>query len=437
MIASNQMTLKQPYGLYRNRFLSQLYTEAFERKIVNSQTDLTSYKTILSTEAIRLFKPEMWQALEDQRLNLAAIKRGANMDPPQIIAPIETDVNLPLDPPTHTPIPAQTNQIPIWKIKAAITNDFVAAKADFKEKIMKQIPVEIFNSLKLKGGARGWAAIEPADCFELILSEEYGNVSTEETKSALEKISALWNRDLPLKTNIENMIEMNIIVGAAFPHLHKSDQEMFRIAHDIAILPLYDLATTVDDFMDLEEQDYNTSVFSEFSKYLWIKYTNRRKLPNLGHLAFSDETRYIKKINNYALAAPADKVDSGGLALAANALPNPAAAKANPHAPAWKKGEYEEYLELRKAKNNPKRQFAVPPPPPSAPAGAIFGKLCFNCGWNKNHNSRSCPVMYNAPPNKFSTEMKNLVRFDPKTDPPTIGGIPINQQCAPGVYGTY
>ena len=83
MIPSNQMTLKRPYGLYRNRFLSQLYTEAFERKIVNSQTDLTSYKTILSTEAIKLFKPEMWQALEDRRLNLAAIERGAHMDPPE------------------------------------------------------------------------------------------------------------------------------------------------------------------------------------------------------------------------------------------------------------------------------------------------------------------------------------------------------------------
>ena len=268
MIPSNQMTLKKPYGLYRNRFLSQLYTEAFERKIINSQTDLTSYKTILSPKAIELFKPDMWQALEDRRINLIAIEEGANRDPPLIVAPIEVNVNLPIDPPTHTPIPAQPNQIPIWKIKAAITNDFIAAKTEFKQKIMNQIPEEIFNSLKLKGGTRGWAAIEPADCFELMLSEEYGNVSTEETKSALEKISAIWSRELPLKTNIENMIEMNIIVGAAFPHLHKSDQAMFRIAHDIAILPQFDLATTVDDFMDLEGQDYNKSLFSEFSEYL-------------------------------------------------------------------------------------------------------------------------------------------------------------------------
>ena len=133
------------------------------------------------------------------------------------------------------------------------------------------------------------------------------------------------------------------------------------------------------------------------------------------------------------MAALAETVDNGGLALAANALPK--AAKANP--PLFKPGEYEEYLELKKAKNTQQRQFAVPPPPPGAPAGAVFGKLCFNCGWNKNHSSRSCPVMYNAPPNTFTQKMMNLVRFDPKTDPHSIGGKPINQQCAPGVYGTY
>ena len=44
MISLNQKTLQKPSGLYRNHFLSQLYTEALERKIVNSQTDLTSYK---------------------------------------------------------------------------------------------------------------------------------------------------------------------------------------------------------------------------------------------------------------------------------------------------------------------------------------------------------------------------------------------------------
>ena len=154
-----------------------------------------------------------------------------------------------------------------------------------------------------------------------------------------------------------------------------------------------------------------------------------------GHLAFICEDGYKEGNRTYAFAT-VEKPNDEGLAFAANALPLPLAAKANPSL--WKPGEYEEYLELKKKRPEiPVKQFAMPPPPPGAPAGVKFGKLCFNCGWNKDHDSRSCPVMYNAPPNKFTPEMMNLVRFDPKTDPHSIGGKPINQQCASGVYGTY
>ena len=103
-------------------------------------------------------------------------------------------------------------------------------------------------------------------------------MSVDILKKSVEDISISWNKDLPLKTNLENMAELNTIIGAAFPHLMKSNQEMFRIAHDIAILPQYDLATTVDDFMKLEGQNYEVSLFSDFSKYLITEYMGRRKL---------------------------------------------------------------------------------------------------------------------------------------------------------------
>jgi hypothetical protein len=112
----------------------------------------------------------------------------------------------------------------------------------------------------------GWAAIEPSNAFELILGEEYSKVPAPILKESVEGISKLWNKDRPLKSNLENMTELNTIIGASFPHLVKSDQELFRIAHDIAIQPQYDLATTVDDFMKLDGQDYELSLFSEFSK---------------------------------------------------------------------------------------------------------------------------------------------------------------------------
>jgi len=138
------------------------------------------------------------------------------------------------------------------------------------------IPEEVYNTLVIQGGARGWAVIEPADVFELILSEEYGKLSADILKKSFDQISQLWRKDLPLKFNLENITKLNIIIGATFPHLMKSDQESFRIAHDIAILPQYDLATTVDDFMKFAGQDYELSLFFNFSKHLFKEYIDRR-----------------------------------------------------------------------------------------------------------------------------------------------------------------
>jgi hypothetical protein len=126
---------------------------------------------------------------------------------------------------------------------------------------------------------------------------------------------------------------------------------------------------------------------------------SRRKLPNLGQLAFADEPRYVQNIHRFAMAVSSD-TDDEGLALAANALPRLSAAKAD--LPAWNQKDYDEFMTLKAAKQNikgPKRQqkrpnqpFVVPPPPPGASNNIQFGKICFNCGWNKNHNSKSCPV---------------------------------------------
>jgi hypothetical protein len=321
MLSLNSKTLKKPYGLYRTQFLTQLFAEAFERKIINSSTNLSDYVTILGLKATKIFKPEMWEALEELRLNREAIALGLLEVPPVIIAPIVANVNLPIAIPSHTDlqINATTNQIAIWKIKAEITNDVVLAKAEFKDKIKSMIPEEVYNTLVIQGGTRGWAVIEPSDAFDLILGEEFSKVSADILKKAVENISIAWNKDLPLRTNLENMAELNTIIGAAFPHLMKSNQEMFRIAHDIAILPDYDLATTVDDFMKLEDQDYELSLFSEFSKYLLTEYMGRRKLPNLNHLAFADEPRYLSKLpkHHHPLAALAEVTEPQPLAMAA------------------------------------------------------------------------------------------------------------------------
>ncbi len=64
MISINTKSLQKPYGLYRTQFLTQVFSIAFERKIINTTKNLTDYETILGPRSIKIFKPEMWEALE-------------------------------------------------------------------------------------------------------------------------------------------------------------------------------------------------------------------------------------------------------------------------------------------------------------------------------------------------------------------------------------
>ena len=102
MLSLNSKTLKKPYGLYRTQFLTQLFAEAFERKIINSSSNLSDFATILGPKAVKIFKPEMWEALEELRLNREAIAMGLLQVPPVIVEPIVANVNLPIAIPIHT-----------------------------------------------------------------------------------------------------------------------------------------------------------------------------------------------------------------------------------------------------------------------------------------------------------------------------------------------
>lgn len=379
----------------------------------------------------------MFRAIQNLQENNMAIEAGLQMDPQVVIEPIPINEHLPVDIPLKTQIPAQnaTNSIfERWKLTNNLAEDFMTARAELKEIMKHLLPPKIFNSLVAKGGIEGWSNVTPEMVFDYVLGNDFAQLTVGEVEEAQAKISRAWDRKLTLLENLEAMEEANRTLGDSFPHLKLDDQHLFRIAYTIAKSPNYRLAVTVDNFMT-PDQHFLTSLYSVFSKYLLENYRNRIFTEDNGHLAFICEDGYKESnLRPYALAA-VNNCDDGGLALAANALPKPLAAKANP--PTFKTGEYEEYLQLKaKYKLNPNVQTSkVPPRPPNAPADAKFGKICFNCGWNAVHNSKNCPVMFNDP--KFSKAMKSLTQFDPKTDPHTINGIPVNQSCAPGIYGNH
>ena len=119
-------------------------------------------------------------------------------------------------------------------------------------------------------------------------------------------------------------------------------------------------------------------------------------------------------------------MDEGGLVLATNALPTTSAAGINPP-PNWNTKNWIHYQKLLK-KDSQKPHINETAPNKN-------GKICFHCGWNKDHNSRYCIIMLNAPPGTFTDKQMSLVKFSPSRDPHIIDGKAINQTCASGVNG--
>ena len=93
-----------------------------------------------------------------------------------------------------------------------------------------------------------------------------------------------------------------------------------------------------------------TSLFSEFTTYLLANYRNRAHPENTGHLAFICEVGYKNLSRPFGLAITAED-DTGRLALAANVLPIPSAAGANP--PVWTKKDWNYFQKLKKLLNPP------------------------------------------------------------------------------------
>ena len=74
MIATNEKTLQQPYCINRIDFLQQFYTLAKERKIKRSTKNLSDFAGIIVTKAAKIFKSNMYNAIQDLEANTHAIK---------------------------------------------------------------------------------------------------------------------------------------------------------------------------------------------------------------------------------------------------------------------------------------------------------------------------------------------------------------------------
>ena len=94
---SNEKALVQPYCLTRIDFLQHFYTIAKERKIKRSTKNLSDFAGIIGTKAAKIFKLDMYNAIQDLEANTQAINAGLEQIPPIIIAEIPTNPNLPVE----------------------------------------------------------------------------------------------------------------------------------------------------------------------------------------------------------------------------------------------------------------------------------------------------------------------------------------------------
>ena len=422
-LAPNTKPLEMPYALTRVEFLRQFSAWASDRLILWTGLYLSAFFTILGTKATEIFKPATWAAMEALRINQEAVADGLLQNPPVIDAPIPYDDNLPNAPPAHEAMPINANALARWKFNSQSASDFELAKRELKNFMKELLPKDIFDTLVIQGGTEGWAAILPEDVFDLILSDEYGQLTPTELKSAQAKVSVMWKKELTLKANLENMKEANTLVGATFPHLLLSEQDMFRIAYDIGISSNFCLVSTINNFMDLPGQGYTSSHFTQLMAYLLLHYPKMAQPDGKSHLAFFGDAHQVdKRLHKLGLATigvTEEEEEENNLALAALNKPD------------WNQKNWDAYQKFLK-KPPPK---GPPKPPPTTPAGTKLGKICFNCGWNDEHNSRRCPIMTNAQTNAFTPAQMALVRFSPSRNPHSIDGKAINQQCAPGVHG--
>ena len=188
MIETNDILLLPPYSINRMRYLQQFHTMAKERKIRRSPRYLANFKTILGPKSLKEFEPDMHQAIEDKSDNQRAIAAGLAQNPPEIIEAITVNPNLPEDPPIPDDnIPQTTVAIKKWEIEDERCTDFNNAKTELKIKMKSLLPSAIFDSLVIK--AKGWANVSPADVFEYILGDEFGDISENDLQIVLDKIN--------------------------------------------------------------------------------------------------------------------------------------------------------------------------------------------------------------------------------------------------------
>jgi len=226
------------------------------------------------------------------------------------------------------------------------------------------------------------------------------------------KITAKLDRSVPLLHNFNRRFMYNADLLKSCPTQAYTSSALFLILFELCKEPTNRLRPIVYQYTLQPGYDYATAQAKHFADFMVATNLTHMHDEGTGHLAFQGEDGYVsQQFHPLALATPAvPNAAPPPLALAAPAPP----AGTPPRAPRI-------------------RPFGSPSrlPGGAAPAGYPPGKICFEHGFQRLHNSRSCPTM-EANPGNYTFAQRSLVRF-PAGSNPMIDGKMCNLTCAPGV----
>ena len=242
--------------------------------------------------------------------------------------------------------------------------------------------------------------------------ETYPRPSPAQISTRQSCITAKFDRSMSLLLNFRLRLMHNQDLLRACPAQAYTSSALFIIFYGLCMEPSNRLRPVVYRYTLQPSYDYSTAQAEDFVKFMVSTNLVHIHDEGTGHLAFQGEDDYVaQRLHPLALATPA----------VPTAAPPPLALAA-PAPPAGTPSR------------GPRiRPFGLPSrlPGGAAPAGLPLGKICFVHGFQRDHNSRSCPTM-EADPGNYTFAQRSLVRF-PAGSNPMIDGKKCNLTCAPGV----
>lgn len=398
--------------ILRFKFLRQEEAWAALRPIKNTIHSLLDYQPHLSDIDSVVLHPA---PEETAAAALAAEPQtpAASAGPPAPANIVSSRVQPPA--PELLPLNATANQAKRHDQAVETYNDFRLAVTEWRTVTLGRMePVDV-DALSLQHFDKGLAGVTLRDIWHFILHDDaHTRVTKGHIEAQMALIKAPLDRTTTLKNNLESRVLHNHFLSLASPTKALNPQNLFCALFDLCTAPGTRLFPLVQKFTELPGYNFDLAEVKPFIKFLVSANATYLHAPDTGHLAFFGEPDYV---------AP----NHIRLALATSASPpqpasvRPAAKTSTTYSPP------------------PGHVFNPPLPPapprstvvPSPPAGKVWGKICFACGWQRGHNSRSCPVMA-ANPSAYTPAQRMLTGL-PKNWPTLVDGKECSLSCAPGV----